>query len=97
MRMSVRVLASAVSLAAAVGVLAAEQAAAPTANAGLLSGANTTDPAAHFYIDTSGLDFRTSPPTRDPLNPQYPRATELPDGEVPPIDSDGPSTSAGAR
>src|SRR5688572_25300112 len=30
-----------------------------------------------------------SPPTRDPHTPGYVRATELPDGAVPPIDADG--------
>ena len=29
-------------------------------NAGIPPGANTTDPSAPFYIDTSGLDFKTS-------------------------------------
>jgi hypothetical protein len=67
----------------------AAQAASPAVPAGTLSGANKTDPAAHFYIDTSGLDFKTSPPTRDPSNPIYPRAAELPDGAVPSIDSVG--------
>jgi len=41
-------------------------------------GANTSDKAAPFFIDTTGLDFRTTPPTRDPSNPNYPRAAELP-------------------
>ncbi len=49
-------------------------------SAAALPGANTTDPAAPFYIDISGIDFSTQPPTRDPLNPKYPPATELPDG-----------------
>jgi enterochelin esterase-like enzyme len=89
MKMSVHVLALAVALAAVASVEAAEQAAPPTANAGIVSGANTTDPSGLFYVDTSGLDFKTSPPTRDPSNPNYPRATELPDGAVPPIDGDG--------
>jgi hypothetical protein len=35
-------------------------------NAGIPPGANTTDSSAPFYIDTSGLNFKTSPPTRDP-------------------------------
>ena len=52
-------------------------------NSGIPPGANTTDPSAPFYIDTTGLDFRTSPPTRDPKNPNYPPATELPDGTLP--------------
>ena len=29
-------------------------------NAGIPPGANTTDPSGPFYIDTSGLDFKTS-------------------------------------
>jgi enterochelin esterase-like enzyme len=49
----------------------------------LAAGANTSDPAAPFYIDLGGLDFTTSPPTRDPRNPKYPPATELPDGALP--------------
>ena len=33
---------------------------------GLPPGANTTNPAAPFFIDLSGLDFSTSPPTLPP-------------------------------
>jgi hypothetical protein len=58
-------------------------------NAGIPPGANTTDASAPFYIDISGLDFKTSPPTRDPKNPNYPAATELPDGTLPPIKAEG--------
>jgi hypothetical protein len=58
-------------------------------NAGIPPGANTTDASEPFYIDTSGLDFKTSPPTRDPKNPNYPQATELPDGTLPPIKAEG--------
>jgi hypothetical protein len=50
---------------------------------GLPAGANTTDPSAPFYIDLSGLDFTTTPPTRNPANPKYPSAVELPDGTLP--------------
>src|SRR6185436_9481239 len=32
---------------------------------------------------------RTPPPTRDPNTPGYVKATELPDGAVPPINKDG--------
>lgn len=32
---------------------------------------------------------RPTPPTRDPHTPGYVEATELPDGEVPPIDANG--------
>ena len=47
------------------------------------------DKAAPFFIDTTGLDFKTTPPTRDPSNPNYPRATELPDGTLPPAGAEG--------
>lgn len=40
-------------------------------NGAVPPGANTTDPAAPFHIDTAGLDFSTVPPTRDPANPRY--------------------------
>jgi hypothetical protein len=65
----------------ALSLLLANAAAAQTP--GLKTGANTQDPAAPFFIDLSGLDFKTSPPTRDPHNPNYPNATELPDGVLP--------------
>ena len=42
-----------------------------------------------FFIDTTGLDFNTQPPTRDPANPNYPRATELADGTLPPAGAEG--------
>src|SRR5580692_12999201 len=58
-------------------------------NAGIPPGANTTDSSAPFYIDISGLDFKTLPPTRDPKNPNYPTATELPDGTLPPVKAEG--------
>lgn len=45
--------------------------------------ANTVNSAAPFYIDLTGLDFRTTPPTRDPRHPRYPAATDLPDGQLP--------------
>src|SRR5450631_2686949 len=56
---------------------------------GLKTGANTENPAAPFFIDLSGLDFKTSPPTRDPHNPEYPSATELPDGVLPATNAQG--------
>ena len=56
---------------------------------GLKTGANTKDPAAPFFIDLSGLDFKSSPPTRDPHNPIYPSATELPDGVLPAVSASG--------
>src|SRR5258708_25639113 len=58
-------------------------------NLGVPPNANSTDKAAPFFIDTTGLDFSTKPPTRDPKNPNYPRATELPDGKLPPAGAEG--------
>jgi hypothetical protein len=55
----------------------------PTANASVPTGANITEPSNPFYVDLTGLDLRTTPPTRDPRNPGYPRATELPDAQLP--------------
>jgi Putative esterase len=60
-----------------------------TQNMAVPAGANTSDKAAAFFIDTTGLDFKTAPPTRDPSNPNYPRATELPDGTLPPSGAEG--------
>jgi hypothetical protein len=60
-----------------------------TQNMAVPAGANTTDKAAPFFIDTTGLDFKTAPPTRDPSNPNYPRATELADGTLPPPGAEG--------
>lgn len=51
--------------------------------------ANSSDKSAPFYIDTTGLDFNTQPPTRSPKSPDYPRATELPDGMLPPAGAEG--------
>src|SRR5215467_330434 len=51
---------------------------------GLPPGANTTNPGAPFFIDLTDLDFKTAPPTRNPANPMYPPASELPDGVLPP-------------
>ena len=53
------------------------------------SGANSSDKAAPFFIDTTGLDFSTQPPTRDPRNLHYVKATELPDGTLPPAGAEG--------
>lgn len=51
---------------------------------------NTTNPQAPFFIDTRGLDFSTSMmPQRDPHNPSYPAAIDLPDGQLPPADRIG--------
>jgi hypothetical protein len=60
-----------------------------TQNFAVPPGANTSDKAAPFFIDTTGLDFKTQPPTRDPKYPSYPRATELPDGTLPPAGAEG--------
>jgi hypothetical protein len=59
-----------------------------TSSAVVPAGANS-DPSAPFFIDTTGLDFKTAPPTRDPSNPHYPRAAELPDGTLPPAGAEG--------
>ena len=60
-----------------------------TQNMEVPPGANATDKAAPFFIDTTGLDFATKPPTRDPRSASYPRATELPDGTLPPKGAEG--------
>jgi hypothetical protein len=57
--------------------------------ASVLAGVNTTDRSAPFFIDTTGLDLSTTPPTRNPSNREYPRATELPDGKLPPAGAEG--------
>jgi Putative esterase len=72
-----------------VAPVAVAQAECPRGNAAIPAGANTTDPSGPFYIDTAGLDFETAPPTRDPSNPNYPRATELPDGTLPSSNAEG--------
>ena len=64
-----------------------------TQNMAVPPGANTSDKAAPFFIDTTGLDFSTKPPTRDPSSPNYPRATELPDGTLPTAGAEGNSSS----
>ena len=68
---------------------AVAQPACVAANASVPPGANTTDRSAPFFIDTTGLDLRTAPPTRNPSNPNYPHATELPDGTLPPAGAEG--------
>jgi hypothetical protein len=60
-----------------------------TQNMAVPPGANTTDKGKPFFIDTTGLDLGTQPPTRDPKNPNYPQATELPDGALPPTAAEG--------
>ena len=75
------------ALMSAVSFMPAAMAQAPcvTQNMAVPPNANTTDKAAPFFIDTTGLDFKTAPPTRDPMNANYPRATELADGTLPPV------------
>ena len=60
-----------------------------TRNHSVPPGANTTDRSAPFLIDTTGLNLSTQPPTRDPRSPNYPPATELPDGTLPPAGAEG--------
>ena len=61
----------------------------PGPNGAVPPGANTSDKAAPFFIDTVGLDMKTTPPTRDPKNPNYPPATELADGQLPAKGAEG--------
>jgi hypothetical protein len=68
---------------------ALSQPACVTQNMAVPPGANTTDKRATFFVDTTGLDFKTAPPTRDPSSANYPRATELPDGTLPPPGAEG--------
>jgi hypothetical protein len=81
-------LATLLSMATAMPAIAADNTCVPP-NASVPAGANTTDAKAPFFIDTAGLDLTTTPPTRDPHNSSYPSATELPDGQIPSINSDG--------
>ncbi|MGI4802258.1 MAG: hypothetical protein ACRYG8_51135, partial [Janthinobacterium lividum] len=74
---------------AAVTMPACAQQACPIGNAGIPPGANTSNPASPFYIDTTGLNFATSPPTRDPHNSNYVAAIELPDGTLPSAGQNG--------
>jgi hypothetical protein len=55
----------------------------PPSNAAVPPGANTSNPSAPFYINPFDLDFSTSPPTRNPFNPEYPPATALPESQIP--------------
>ena len=87
MRKVLAALAGALMSAASPAALA--QAPCVTQNMAVPPNANTSDKAAPFFIDTTGLDFKTAPPTRDPSNPNYPRATELPDGTLPPPGAEG--------
>jgi hypothetical protein len=66
----------------------AQQACSPN-NGAVPQGSNTTDRSAPFLIDTTGLDLSNAPPTRDPGNPNFVKATELPDGTLPPPGAEG--------
>ena len=79
------------TLISAVSLMSAAQAqtACVTQNMAVPPGANTSDKAAPFFIDTTGLDFKTAPPTRDPTSANYPNATELADGALPPAGAEG--------
>src|SRR5262245_64411331 len=83
------IVAAAVLGAAWLAPRAAAQTPCVTQNMVVPPNANTSDKAAPFFIDTTGLDFKTQPPTRDPNNPNYPRATELADGTLPPAGAEG--------
>ena len=52
-------------------------------------GANTSDKAAPFFIDTTGLDFKTTPPTRDPLAPPILRSSHFVSNAKAPFQSCG--------
>ena len=58
-------------------------------NGAVPPGANITDRSSPFFIDTTGLDLATAPPTRDPANPNYARATTLADETLPPSGAEG--------
>jgi len=89
MRHNALVLACALFLFACAAPGALAQTSPPVANGKVPPNANTTDPSAPFFVDLTGLDLSTAPPTRNPLSPNYPRATELPDGQVPPLHGNG--------
>jgi hypothetical protein len=75
--------------AAAFAVPALAQPACVVGGASVPPQANTTERTAPFFIDTAGMDLKTAPPTRDPSNPNYPHATELPDGTLPAAGAEG--------
>jgi hypothetical protein len=89
MRKELAVLAGTLMSAVSFTPAALAQAPCVTQNMAVPPNANTADKAAPFFIDTTGLDFKTAPPTRDPMNPNYPRATELADGALPPPGAEG--------
>ena len=82
-------LSSVLFIAAASVAAAADKAACPHDNGTVPPGANSTDRTKPFFIDTTGLDLQTTPPTRDPTNPDYPAAATLADGTVPPATRTG--------
>jgi hypothetical protein len=83
------IMAGALLAAAYIGPAAMAQPACVGAGASVPAGANTTDRSAPFFIDPTGMDLDTSPPTRDPSNPRYPHATELSNGMLPPGGAEG--------
>ena len=50
-----------------VALTAAAETTCPTANATVPPGANTTDPSAPFFIDTTGMNLSTMPPNSQPI------------------------------
>lgn len=66
----------------------AQQACVPN-NGSVPADANTTNAAGPFFIDPAGLDLSTTPPTRNPANPNYVKTTELADGTLPPPGAEG--------
>lgn len=89
MKSRLAVLAGALLSATGFAPAAVAQPACVTQNMAVPPNANTADKTAPFFIDTTGLDFSTKPPTRDPKSPHYPRATELPDKTLPPVGAEG--------
>jgi hypothetical protein len=89
MKQKSAVLAGALLASACMMSAAKAQPACVTGSASVPPGANTTDRSKPFFIDTSGMNLNTAPPTRDPANPEYPHATELPDGTLPPAGAEG--------
>ena len=89
MKPTFAIMAGALFSAAGVSPAALAQSACVAAGASVPAQANTTDRAAPFFIDTAGMDLNTAPPTRNPSNPTYPHATELPDGTLPPTAAEG--------
>src|SRR5687767_12465167 len=55
----------------------------------MAQGGPATPPAGTATAQPAPPAARPTPPTRDPNSPGYVKATELPDGAVPPADADG--------